>query len=161
MDVLFAGNTLETLQLSTSGSAQFSVPTYALPVGSYTLTSSYGGDSNYAASTSAGYTVTLSAAPTSTSLVITPTQATPPGTILFTATVSRTASGAQGTPTGTVGFYYGTILLGTGTLNPQGLATFQVPDAGLPAATYSITAKYNGDSSDVSSISSPATVTIE
>jgi hypothetical protein len=161
MDVLFAGNTLETLQLSTSGSAQFGVPTYALPVGSYTLTSSYGGDSNYAASTSAGYTVTLSAAPTSTSLVITPTQATPPGTILFTATVGRTAAGAQGTPTGTVGFYYGTILLGTGTLNPQGVATFQVPDAGLPAATYSITAKYNGDSSDVSSISSPATVTIE
>jgi hypothetical protein len=53
-----------------------------------------------------------------------------------------------GTPTGTVSFYYSTLLLGTSTLNSSGVATFTQATTGLPAGTYSLTAKYNGDTGD-------------
>lgn len=80
--------------------------------------------------------------------------------VSFTATVSASAS----TPTGSVGFYEGTTLLGSGTL-ASGDATYAT--ASLSSGTHSITAVYSGDSnflavtsSAVSQVVSDVTVNI-
>jgi hypothetical protein len=59
--------------------------------------------------------------------------------VTLTAIVSSSAS----TPTGSVNFYEGTTLLGSGTLD-SGVATYAT--SSLTAATHSITAVYGGDS---------------
>ncbi|HWW23083.1 MAG TPA: Ig-like domain repeat protein [Edaphobacter sp.] len=65
--------------------------------------------------------------------------------VTFTATVTPTQSGGVG-PTGTVSFYDGTTLLGTGTLglvSGSYIATFQT--SALSIGTHTITATYSGD----------------
>src|SRR5262249_52931876 len=62
--------------------------------------------------------------------------------VTFTATVAATAPGA-GTPTGTVTFRDGATVLGTGTLDAGGVASFAA--AALAAGSHSITAAYGGD----------------
>src|SRR5439155_362923 len=68
--------------------------------------------------------------------------------VTFTATV-QPATGS-GTPTGTVTFNDGAIVLGPGSLN-GGTATFTT--SGLGAGVHSITAVYGGDASFASSTS--------
>jgi uncharacterized repeat protein (TIGR01451 family) len=72
--------------------------------------------------------------------------------VTFTATVTAVAPGG-GTPTGTVTFYDGTMVLGTGTLNALGQATFTT--SSLSIGTHSITAIYNGDANYNGSTSPP------
>jgi hypothetical protein len=67
--------------------------------------------------------------------------------VTFTATVS---SGA-GAPTGSITFKDGTNVLGTGTLNASGIATFTT--TGLAVASHAITAVYSGDTTFVTSTS--------
>ncbi|HEX6503546.1 MAG TPA: Ig-like domain repeat protein [Terriglobales bacterium] len=67
--------------------------------------------------------------------------------IIFTTTVSSSLT----TPTGSVGFYDGTTLLGSGTL-AAGVATYAT--ANLAAGTHSITAVYAGDSNFLPTTSS-------
>jgi hypothetical protein len=64
--------------------------------------------------------------------------------VTFTATVTSNAPG-NGTPTGTVTFYDGTTVLGTGRLS-GGMGTFTTTATALEAGTHTITAHYNGDS---------------
>ena len=66
--------------------------------------------------------------------------------VTFTATVS-----AAGTPTGSVAFYNGTTLLGTGTL-ASGVASYTT--SSLASGTHSITAVYSGDTQFLSATSS-------
>ncbi len=63
--------------------------------------------------------------------------------VTFTATVTG-PSGNTTVPTGTVSFLDGTTILGSGTLNGTGVATFST--AALSAGSHSITAVYRGDS---------------
>jgi hypothetical protein len=72
-------------------------------------------------------------------------------TVTFTATV---AASSPLTPTGMVTFYNGTTVLGRGTLNAQGLASFRTAALPVSAAPYAITAVYGGDSNNQSSTSS-------
>ncbi|KJY40376.1 hypothetical protein VR41_15080, partial [Streptomyces sp. NRRL B-1568] len=67
-----------------------------------------------------------------------------------------TAPGA-GTPTGTVDFFDGATLLGTGTLN-SGVATLVVTD--LSVGSHALTATYNGDANFVGSTSPVDTQTV-
>jgi len=60
----------------------------------------------------------------------------------ITATVAASMSG-RATPTGSVSFYNGTTLLGVGSLNSSGVATYA--SASLPVGANSITAVYSGD----------------
>jgi autotransporter-associated beta strand protein len=60
--------------------------------------------------------------------------------VVFTANVS----GGDGTPTGTVTFYNGAAIMGSGTLNGSGLTTYT--NSALPIGTNTITADYSGDS---------------
>jgi len=62
--------------------------------------------------------------------------------ITFTATVLGTPG--SGTPTGTVTFRHGSLILGTASLNAAGQASINAP--ALNAGNYTITAAYGGDS---------------
>jgi hypothetical protein len=94
-------------------------------------------------------------------LLIPPAQTTIYGNaIALTATVNPTSA------TGTVNFFLGTELLGSGTLNGVGSATLtlnQLPGTGqfLPVGVYSnITATYTGDNNFGGSSSGPVQVTV-
>ena len=69
----------------------------------------------------------------------------------FTATVTA-ASPGSGTPTGSVTFYDGTTILGTGSLRGSGTATFTT--SSLAVGTHAITAVYGGDANFTTSTSS-------
>ena len=101
--------------------------------------------------------------------------AAPPVTIptspLLTASASSIAAGASitftdlitpasgtGVPTGTVTFYDGTTVLGTGSVNSSGVATYTT--TGLAAGTQSITAAYPGDANFTASTSAPVSVAV-
>jgi YVTN family beta-propeller protein len=75
--------------------------------------------------------------------------------VTFTATVTSTAGG---TPTGTVTFFNGTTLLGTGALNAGGMTTYAT--TALAIGSKSITATYGGDANYVTSTSLPVIETV-
>ena len=89
----------------------------------------------------------------STTLAIDPTTATAGQTITFTATVNSNQKA-----TGSVNFMNGATLLGTGTLDSNGIATFST--ANLVSGTYSVTAAYLGDDTFAPSTSDPQNLTI-
>ena len=74
-----------------------------------------------------------------------------PSTYGQTVTFSATVSSSAGTPTGNVTFKDGATILGTGTLDSSGQATFMT--SSLPAGTHSITAVFDGSSNYLSSSS--------
>jgi hypothetical protein len=74
--------------------------------------------------------------------------------VTFTATVSSSA----GTPTGTVSFYDGATLLGSGVVN-SGVGTFTT--SVLAAGSHSITAVYSGDSNFGAATSNGISETIQ
>ena len=86
-------------------------------------------------------TLTVSTAPTTTSLALSNQNLT------LTASVTSTSSG---TPTGTVTFYAGQTQLGTGTLN-NGTATTTLTS--FPTGDVSLSAQYGGDSNFATSTS--------
>lgn len=92
----------------------------------------YEGDNNFVGSTSPIVTVTLATTATSTTTVTySPTSPTYSDQVTLSATVAP-VSPLTGTPTGTVDFYNGTTLLGTGTLS-GGVAS--LAPMTLPAGT--------------------------
>jgi hypothetical protein len=108
------------------------------PLGSSATAADYDTDATgKLAPTSSG--VTLS--PTTTALSSSLNPATAGQNVTLTATVS---SSATGTPTGTVSFYDGSSLLGSGTLSASDVATFTT--SSLSATSHSITANYSGNS---------------
>jgi uncharacterized repeat protein (TIGR03803 family) len=160
--VTFAsGSTLIGTAKLSAGTASYTASTAALPPGTYPVSASYSGDATYSASVSTASSVTLNAAPTATTLTANPTTVAPPATVTLTATVKRSASGATGTPTGSVTFSSGSVTLGTASLNGSGVATYAASSSGIAAGRYPVTAKYNGDSEDAASTSASATVTVE
>jgi hypothetical protein len=145
-----------TIQLGTgslsTGKALFSTSTLAS--GSHSITASYGGDSNFAASTSTALAqVVLKSSATALASSLNPSVGGQ--SVTFTATVTSTAGG---TPTGTVAFLDGTSSLGTGTLNGSGVATSSTPALG--PGSHSITVSYGGDANFAASTSSAVNQTV-
>jgi hypothetical protein len=140
-----------------NGSGQASFATSALPVGANSLTAVYGGDTNNTGSTSPVDTQTVNAASTTTSVSGAPDPSVFGQAVTLTATVSAVPPGA-GTPTGTVDFFNGATLLGTGTLNGSGQATLTT--SGLPLGSSPITAVYGSDANFSGSTSSVDTLTV-
>ena len=98
----------------------------------------------------------VSAGATTTTLVSSPGS---PATVAYGTTVMLTATVSGGaTPSGTVTFYDGANWLGTGTLNPSGVATFSVNNLLVDLSPHSITAVYGGDPSHATSTSAPVSV---
>src|SRR5262249_48472888 len=90
-------------------------------------------------------------AATTTTLTCSSNPSTAGAAVTFTATgIARSASGGA---TGTVRLPEGPTLLGTATLDGDGIATFQT--AALAAGSHTITADYAGDSTFARSTSDP------
>jgi hypothetical protein len=128
----------------------------SLPVGVYTIAATYGGDSNFSASTSSGLRQVVSATTrfaTSTTLVSSLNPSVYGQKITWAAMVTNPGSVP---PTGPVVFKSSqlgsTFTLGTGTLNASGVA--MLTKSNLTATyPYPITAVYLGDAWNTSSTS--------
>ena len=133
-------NGATTLGSGTLSGGKATFATSALAVGGHSITASYAGAGNFAASTSAVLTETISTATTSTTLSSSLNPAHFATSVTFTATVTSTA----GTPTGTVTFRNGATTLGTATLS-AGAAVYST--AALAVGSHSIAVAYAGYSS--------------
>ncbi len=131
------------------------VPTNTLPVGVYDVTADYGGNAQYQPS-SATWQHIVNRNPTTTTLTLSPPSPAVVGTLVtFTAIVSATGGV---TPTGTVKFWDGVTVLGSGTLNALGVATFST--SALAAGSHSLKASYEGTPNFSPSSSDRQTYTI-
>jgi pectin methylesterase-like acyl-CoA thioesterase len=126
---------LATGSLDAAGEAYYTTST--LNAGTHHLTWTYGGDSNFAGSTSSSYTLAVTGTSTTTSLSATVNPITYGQTANIVATVTATSGTATGSVTLTID--------GTTTQNAtlsSGAATFSV--TGLTAGNHSFSATYNG-----------------
>ncbi len=138
---------LGTAALS-GGSA--SITTSSLPAGVFTITATYGGDANFAASTSPALRQVVNSttkSATSTTVVSSLNPSIYGQKVTWTATV--TTSGST-TPTGKVNFNWDVFSIGTATLNASGVATLTRT---LSADAYPLTAVYVGDADNLGSTS--------
>jgi predicted secreted protein len=139
------GVAIGTATVSSAGVATLS--TAALAVGAHSITASFGGSSNYAASGSTPVAETVVAATTSVALV----SSANPAIAGMPLTLTATVAGNGGIATGTVTFLDGGTSLGSATLNARGTATVSVST--LAVGTHALTAVYGGDAKDVASTS--------
>jgi hypothetical protein len=132
------GETLGTADLDENGAA--SLTTAALSAGTHTITASYAGNADFAAS-SGSTTQVVNLVATATALASAPNPSTFGEDVTFTATVTA----ATGTPAGTVTFVDETTgeTLGTADLDENGVASLTT--AALSAGTHTITATYAGN----------------
>ena len=128
----------------------------ALSVGAHSLTASYSGDTNYAASsTSSATMVTVTKASTTTSLASSTASASPGTAVTLTAAVMASTSG---TPTGTVNFFNGVKQIGMATLDGSAHALYVTNT--LATGAHSITATYAGDANYAASSAGSVTETV-
>src|SRR5262249_44152086 len=128
-------------------------PTSGFALGSHTIRAIYGGDGNFAGSTSAALPQTVSANSSTTTLASSVNPSAFGAAVTFTATVS----GAGATPSGTVTFKDGGNAIGSGSLDGSGHATLTTSQ--LAAGNHAISATYGGDATHATSISPTLTQT--
>jgi hypothetical protein len=155
------GMTLGSVILDANSQAQF---TSSPSAGTHTITALYVGSETFDTSTSAPLTVTISRASTTTALAspsVNPSVYGQP--VIFTAIVHSIAW----EPTGTVTFYDGATVLGTGTLSSWSggsetgcTGQVQFTTSSLVAGTHAITTSYNGDTNFSGSTSPQWTQTV-
>jgi autotransporter-associated beta strand protein len=126
---------------ATVASNQATFSTTTLPAGSNSITAEYTGDANYATSTSPVTPVTVAQVSTTTTVTYSPTLPVFGQQVTLTATITP-ASTLSALPSGTVDFFNGSTLLGTGTVS-TGSATLTT--TALAVGNNSITAQYLGD----------------
>lgn len=172
-----ASGTVSLTAGSTSSTAAVPVPITLAP-GSYTVSVTYGGDSNYlATSTPTTVSLTVNKASPKVSVVF----SLNPVLMLNPVTLTATVSSPAGTPTGTVSFYDGQTLISLPTSTPpvsafslvQGVTALTpsttCPTSAPPPATsttcivgtHSISAVYSGDSNCAGVTSATVPLTVE
>ena len=124
-----------------------------LPVGSDSITATYGGDTNNASSAASAVSQTVNKATTTTGLTSSSSSLVYGQSVTFTATIAPQDGGSC---TGTVTFKNGSTTLGTGTVSTNTATLAATPAAGSD----SITAVYGGDSNCQTSTSTAVTVTV-
>lgn len=129
------------------------VVTMRLDAGCHSLTAAYAGDGNFAASASSAVVERIDAAPTSTTLTVSPVSASAGQKVTLTASVTSPA----GVPGGTVSFADGGSTLGTATLS-GGSAVLVTCFAHHGAQ--SLTAAYAGSGDFTASTSAPVTLPV-
>ena len=142
--------------LDGTGKATLTVPSGSIrPLSAsaspHSITAVYGGDANFATSTSPVLTQVVNKDGSTTSVVSSINPSSFGQSVTFTATVAAAAPGS-GTPTGTVTFYDGSSKLGNGALNNSGVAVLTT--SRLTAMTHTITAVYGGNANFTTSTSS-------
>lgn len=134
-----------------------------LPGGTYSVTARYGGDTSYAASTSAPIQVTITPENSITTLSVNDYNAltnSPVGTgnipygsfVVADAQIAgkNEPTNTQGQATGTVTFLNGTVQVGSGAVGRGNQASWPANNAGYTAlapGSYSLSADYSGDAS--------------
>jgi hypothetical protein len=137
--LLADGTALGTTQTLNNGTA--TVTSAALAVGAHSMTATYSGDINDAASsTSTAFTQTVQKSSSTVSVAASPNPVVSGNSVTFTATVHGTTGNP--TPTGTVQFVDGSTNLGNGTVT-AGVATFST--SALTPGQHTISANYGGD----------------
>jgi autotransporter-associated beta strand protein len=134
-----------------NGVASFTTTT-PLDVGPHSITAVYSGDNSFGGSTSLALAVTVNQALSITTVASSPNPSSVGQSVTLTATVTAMAPGG-GTPTGTVTFQDGVTVLGNGSLDSNGRATFST--SSLALGTHTITAVYGGDMNFTTSTSLP------
>jgi hypothetical protein len=132
-----------------SGKATFTT-SFAI-AGGHAITAVYNGDANFVGSSqdlTEQVNAPITPQATTTALTTSVNPAVVGQAVTFTPTVSAVAPGA-GTPTGTVTFKDGNVVLGIVAVDPGGKATFTTSFAF--AGGHAITAVYNGDANFVGS----------
>ncbi len=117
-----------------------SVTTATLSTSSHSITAAYGGNTDFAPSTSPAFGQTVTAATNKSA--ITATSSLNPSPLGQSVTLTATVTGAGGTPSGTVTFTDGATLLGSAHL---AAGTASVSTASLAAGSHSIVSVYGGD----------------
>jgi len=154
----YSGSTVLGSAALSGDTATLTLPTTAIPVGVYTVTAVYSGDSSNPPSSSTPIRVAIQTA-TMTTLSISPTTVAKGQHVTLSAAVTRASAGA--TPTGSVGFFLGTSELGSAALvNGTATLSYTVPN-NTAAGTYAVTATYSGDSMDAVSTSAPVSVVVD
>jgi hypothetical protein len=153
-----AGPYVQTDGVSLAGSgATASMTISTLDAGTHSITASYPGDPNVAASTSAAGALVINKAASGAETVTVLSGTNPStykGNVTFTISVAAIAGN---TPTGTITLLDGATQIGTGSLSG---GSVQIGTAILTAGSHSITAQYSGDSNYSSATSSILTQTV-
>jgi hypothetical protein len=131
--------------ISGTGSLAYS----GLTIGAHTITSTYSGDANFNGNTSINFTQTVTASPTTTTLLSNLPTSTYGQAVIFTATVNGSS------PTGTLTFKNGGVTFATTTL-PTNTTSYAL----LTAGSHSITVVYSGDGNNGPSTSNTVTQTV-
>jgi hypothetical protein len=145
-------STLGTATLDSAGSATFTVN--SLSAGAHTITASYGGDANFSEGSSNSEIQMVNKAVTQTRL----TSSMNPSTNASTITLSVKLTATSGSPSGSVNFLDGGMLLGSSALDGAGTATSSISN--LAIGTHVLSASYTGDSNFSASQSSSITETV-
>ncbi len=124
--------------------------TSSLTAGTHSITAQYAGDPKQSPIVSAPLSQVVNPLSGAASLNVSPNPATQGSPVTLTMTVPASA-------TGTVTFYDGTTILGTGTV-VNGAATLTVTN--LAAGSHSITAAYGGDANHTAATSPAMSLTI-
>ena len=139
------------LTTDANGNAAYTTSQYS--AGTWDVTASFSGTSHVSASTH--YKQVVDPAQTTLSLTVSPNPASIGQTVKLTA--STTPSGTT-FPTGTITFLDGTTVVGAGTLNAAGQASFS--SAAFAVGTHRIVATYPGDAGFLAGASAPVTLVI-
>ena len=164
------GTPTGTLTFSIDGASQPAITlssndqavlTQTLPVGKHTIGAIYSGDLIYAASHTT-FSAPVTQATTTTKLTVSPNTPIQGVQIVFTAQVASTTTGI---PTGSVKFLAGSTLVGSGTLNAAGVASFTACTStttvcALAVGSYQVTAVYSGDPNYATSTSASSALTV-
>jgi hypothetical protein len=151
------GATLCTVTLA-SGSGSCVLPATGLPVGTAQLTASYNGSTDFATSTSAAASLTVSQAASTTALSLSPAAIAYGDEQAEQVSVIVSPQYA-GTPAGTVTVSSRGATLCTATL-ASGSGSCVLPATGLPVGTAQLTASYNGSTDFAMSTSAAASLTV-
>ncbi|NYF50753.1 Ig-like domain repeat protein [Tunturiibacter gelidoferens] len=142
-----------TANLSANGSASLSVSNLSL--GQHTLSASYSGDTNDAASSSTPQTIMVNKGAPSLTLVSSSNPSVAGLPVVFTANLSGTTVA----PTGSVTFTDGTTVLGSSPIAANGSANFST--SGLSVGQHTIVATYIGDANNSAAASPGVLETIQ
>jgi plastocyanin len=140
--VTFFDGTTNLGQETLNSSGKATLATSNLPLGSNSITVMYTSDGHYQGTSSAAISQTISPAATRTVVTTSGSPSVFGQSVTFTATVTVRSPGS-GMPTGTVEFKDGGTVLGTGTINSSGQATYTT--SALSVGSHSITAVFEGD----------------
>ncbi len=154
--VTFTANGVPFAQAPVSGgTAKISANTAGLQIGTYSVMALYSGSALLRPSKSTAAAVTLRG-PTSSTIAASSTSISSGQSVTLTASVTS----AYGSPSGSVQFYTGTLLIGSAKI-VAGKASLTASTKGVPAGRYAVYAKYPVSGLFDTSQSSPVTITVQ